>query len=65
MIERNKYIELYNGVGSTVLGSYVGFLLGVIIWGGTGWEEIITVDLLPARSPVDYQVNYNYVIGRV
>ena len=31
MIERNKYIELYNGVGSTVLRSYVGVFLESVL----------------------------------
>ena len=34
-----KLIELYNCVGSTVLGLYVGVLIGVSIGDITGWEE--------------------------
>ena len=34
-----KYTEVYNCVGSTILGSSMGMLLGVSIGDSTGWEE--------------------------
>ena len=48
-----------------VLGLSVGVLLGVIIGGGIGSEEIITVGLALGRAHVDSMGNYNDVIGRV
>ena len=44
---------MYNCVGNTVLGSYMEVVLGVGLGGGTGWEEIITVGLVPRGAPVD------------
>ena len=37
--KRRKYTEVYNCVGSTMLGSSMGMLLGVSIGDSTGWEE--------------------------
>ena len=60
---------MYNCVGSTVLGSSVGVLLGVSPLGGTGWEERTTVGLSPEGSPlgvpVDSLVNSNDMRGSV
>ena len=53
MLEWIKKIEVYNCVGNTVLGSYVEIVLGVGLGGGTVWEEIITVGLVPRGAPVD------------
>ena len=38
---------MYNCVGSTILGSYVVFFIGVSIGDGTLWEGLITVGLVP------------------
>ena len=39
MIKRRKYTEVYNCVGSTMLGLSMGMLLGVNIGDSTGWDE--------------------------
>ena len=48
---------MYNYVGSTVLGSSVGALLGFRPGVNTGWEEMITVDISPGGASVAYLVN--------
>ena len=48
-----------------VLGSYVGFFLGVSIGEDTGWEQRITVYMAPGGSPVAYLGNSNGMRGRV
>ena len=65
VIERRKYIEVYNFVGSTVLGLSVGVLLGVNIGDGTGWEDIIFVSMDPGGEPADSIGNLNDTRGRV
>ena len=54
-----------NCVGSTVIGSSVGFFLGVSLGGVKGWEQFICVGLEPGGLSVASMGNYNDVIGRV
>ena len=39
MLERRKYTEVYNCVGTTILGLSMGMLLVVSILYVTGWDE--------------------------
>ena len=39
VLEWRKYTDMYNCVGSMILGSSVGFFIGVSIGDSTGWEE--------------------------
>ena len=59
MIEQRKYIEGYNCVGSSLLGYYVGVLLGFRPGVNPGWEERNTVGLEPGYTPVAYIINYD------
>ena len=61
----NKQIEVYNYVGSKLLGSSMGVLLIVSTGGGKVWEDSTPVDLVLGGSPMVYLGNYNYVRGRV
>ena len=65
MIKRRKRIEVYNCVCSTVIGYYVGVLLGVIPGGGKGWGEITHVGMVPGGSPMASMGNSNDLRGRV
>ena len=56
---------MYNFVGSTVLGSSVGFFLGVSPKGSTGWEDRTRVGMSPGGAPVASLGNYNDVVVRV
>ena len=56
---------MYNLVGSTVLGYYMGFLLVVSTGGGTGWGERNPAGLSPGREPVASMDDYNDVRGGV
>ena len=65
IIEHIKQIEVYNCVGSTVLGSSVGVLLGVSLGVETGWQERILVGLAPLGAPEASLGKSGDVSGRV
>ena len=65
MLERIKQIEVYNYVGSTVLGSSVVVFIGVVIGGVTVREKIIHVGMVSVGTYVYSMGNYNDVRGRV
>ena len=43
---------MYNCLGSMVLRSSIGVFIGVIFGAGTGWEERITVGMVPGGEHV-------------
>ena len=53
MLKRRKYIELYNCVGSMILGFSVEVFLGVSIGVEKGWEECMPVGMVPEGETVD------------
>ena len=55
---------MYNCVGSSVLGSYVGDLLGFRPGLNTGWEERTLVGLAPGGTPVGSLDKSDGVRGR-
>ena len=64
MIEREKLIEVYNCVGSTVLGySMVSFLVFISVV-NIVWVERYSVGLEPGGTHVEYLGNYDGVRGR-
>ena len=65
MLERRKYIEVYNCICSTILGSSVGVLIEVSPGLVTGLEEITHVGLAPEGGTMVYLGNYIDVRGRV
>ena len=52
MLEQRTYIEVYNCIGSMVIGSSVVVLVVYITVGGTGWEESNPVGMVPGGVPV-------------
>ena len=56
---------MYNFLGSTILGSSIGFFLLVSIGDDTGWEAWMPVGILPEEKTVASLSDSNDGIGKL
>ena len=57
--------EVYTYRGSNIIGSYVVFLLGVIIGYSTGWEKLMPVSMVPEGATMASMGYLNNLRGGV